>query len=54
MLLNTVVTGGAGYTGYVLTEHLLLTGYQVTIIENLAYGTRGLIHHLHCTRFKNE
>ncbi len=33
-----VVTGGAGFIGSNLAEHLLAEGYQVTIVDNLSTG----------------
>jgi nucleoside-diphosphate-sugar epimerase len=41
-----LVTGGLGYLGSVLCEHLLDAGYAVTALDNLTYGTgqQGLYH----------
>ncbi|GFO68526.1 membrane protein [Geomonas limicola] len=39
-----LVTGGAGYLGSVLCEHLLARGYQVTALDNLLYGEQSLFH----------
>lgn len=39
-----LVTGGAGYIGSVLTEHLLKAEYRVTVLDNLVYGEQNLIH----------
>jgi nucleoside-diphosphate-sugar epimerase len=39
-----LVTGGAGYLGSVLCEHLLDAGYRVTVLDNLTYGQRSLLH----------
>lgn len=44
MKKNVLITGGAGYLGSVLTEHLLDKGYRVTIIDNLLYGEQNLFH----------
>lgn len=37
-----LITGGAGYLGSVLCEHLLRAGYHVTVLDNLMYGQRTL------------
>src|SRR4051812_36142510 len=41
-----LVTGGLGYLGSVLCEHLLDAGFQVKALDNLMYGTgqQGLFH----------
>ncbi len=41
-----LVTGGLGYLGSILCEHLLDAGYRVTALDNLMYGTgqQGLYH----------
>jgi len=41
---KVLVTGGAGYLGSVLCEHLLDTGYQVTVLDSLMYGQHSLFH----------
>jgi nucleoside-diphosphate-sugar epimerase len=41
---RVLVTGGAGYLGSVLCEHLLAAGYMVTVIDNLMYGQNPLFH----------
>ena len=40
--MKILVTGGAGYLGSVLCEHLLNAGYRVTVIDNLMYGQHSL------------
>jgi len=41
---HVLVTGGAGYLGSVLCEHLLDAGYRVTALDSLMYGQSGLFH----------
>jgi nucleoside-diphosphate-sugar epimerase len=43
---RVLVTGGLGYLGSVLCEHLLDAGYAVKAVDNLMYGTgqQGLFH----------
>ncbi|MBQ26712.1 MAG: hypothetical protein CMH81_01005 [Nitrospiraceae bacterium] len=42
--MKILITGGAGYLGSVLCEHLLLAGYHVTVIDNLLYRQHSLFH----------
>ncbi len=42
MKARVLVTGGAGYLGSILCEHLLGVGYQVTVVDSLLYGQRSL------------
>lgn len=42
--MNILVTGGAGYLGSVLCEHLLDAGYQVCVVDNLLYRQHSLLH----------
>src|SRR5262245_12452613 len=46
MAERVLVTGGLGYIGSVLCEHLLKAGFHVTALDNLLYGTgqQGLYH----------
>jgi nucleoside-diphosphate-sugar epimerase len=41
---RVLVTGGAGYLGSVLCEHLLDAGYDVTVVDNVMYGVPSLFH----------
>jgi UDP-glucose 4-epimerase len=38
--MRVLVTGGAGYIGSVVTDHLLGTGHSVTVLDNLIMGWR--------------
>jgi nucleoside-diphosphate-sugar epimerase len=46
MTERILVTGGLGYLGSVLCEHLLDAGYKVKVVDNLMYGAgqQGLFH----------
>src|SRR5437588_9831543 len=43
---RVLVTGGLGYLGSIISEHLLDAGFEVTALDNLMYGTgqQGLYH----------
>lgn len=42
--MRILVTGGAGYIGSVLCEHLLAAGHHVTSVDSLIYGQHGPFH----------
>lgn len=42
--MKVLVTGGAGYLGAVIVEHLLDRGHEVTVLDNLTYGPAPLLH----------
>lgn len=42
--MRILITGGAGYLGSILSEHLLAKGYCVTVLDNLMYGEQNLFH----------
>jgi nucleoside-diphosphate-sugar epimerase len=46
MAEHILVTGGLGYLGSILCEHLLRAGFHVTALDNLmyGYGQQGLFH----------
>lgn len=46
MRRSVLVTGGLGYLGSILCEHLLAAGHRVRVVDNLMYGRgqQGLFH----------
>ena len=54
MSTRVLVTGGAGYIGSVLCEHLLNGGYDVTVLDNVLYGTHSLFQFCGNPRFHFE
>jgi nucleoside-diphosphate-sugar epimerase len=44
MAERVLITGGAGYIGSILTEHLLREGYSVTVLDNLIFGQQPHFH----------
>lgn len=44
MNTRVLITGGAGYLGSILCEHLLATGFKVTVLDNLLFGQTPLFH----------
>jgi nucleoside-diphosphate-sugar epimerase len=51
---QVLVTGGAGYLGSVLCEHLLDAGCRVAVLDNLAHRQRSLFHLCANPRFSFE
>ena len=41
---NILITGGAGYIGSILTEKLLIKGYNVTILDNFKWVIIPILH----------
>ena len=44
MKRNVLITGGAGYLGSIMCQHLLDAGMHVTVVDSLLYGQRSLFH----------
>jgi UDP-glucose 4-epimerase len=42
--MRILVTGGAGYIGSVVTEHLITEGDEVVVLDNLSQGHRAAVH----------
>jgi nucleoside-diphosphate-sugar epimerase len=42
--MRVLVTGGAGYLGSILCEHLLDAGHQVVVLDNLLFQQASLFH----------
>src|SRR5262245_26268247 len=42
--MRVLVTGGAGYIGSILCEHLLRAGHAVTVLDSLLFGEQSLFH----------
>jgi len=51
---KVLITGGAGYLGSTLTEHLLNNNYEVTVLDNLMYDQISLLHLFKRDGFKFE
>jgi len=49
---QVLITGGAGYLGSTLSEHLLAQGYGVTVFDNLLYKQLSLLHLFKHPKFK--
>jgi nucleoside-diphosphate-sugar epimerase len=51
---GVLITGGAGYLGSTLSEHLLDNGYSVTVLDNLMYNQLSLLHLFKRDKFSFE
>jgi len=51
---KVLITGGAGYLGSTLAEHLLNNNYEVTVLDNLMYDQLSLLHLFKRDGFKFE
>lgn len=48
---RVLITGGAGYIGSILCEHLLDAGHSVTVLDSLLFGQQSLLHLCENKRF---
>ena len=46
-----LITGGAGYVGSVMSDHLLNMGYDVTVLDNLMHNQQSLLYLFHHKKF---
>jgi len=56
-VVNILITGGAGYKGVILAEHLLKAGHKTTILDNFLYGYEsvlGFASDKNCTIVKHD
>ncbi|HNW34019.1 MAG TPA: NAD(P)-dependent oxidoreductase [Candidatus Ozemobacteraceae bacterium] len=44
MATHVLITGGAGYLGSIICEHLLARGFRVTVVDKLLYNQHSLFH----------
>ena len=44
MTTKVLISGGAGYLGSILCEHLLAAGHEVTVVDSLLYQQMSLFH----------
>lgn len=49
--MKTLIIGGAGYIGSVLTDRLASAGYEVMVIDNLRYKQKPLLNLCHISVF---
>lgn len=42
--MKILITGGAGYLGSIMSEHLLNEGWHVTVVDNLLFSQNSLFH----------
>jgi len=50
--MNVLLTGGAGYLGPVVADHLLSQGHRVRVLDNLLYGGTSLLGLYHRDGFE--
>ena len=51
---NIFITGGGGYVGVPLVDHLLKKGFKVTVLDLFLYGENVLSEHKNLTKIKGD
>ncbi len=51
---TSIITGGAGFIGSNLAEHLVNIGHKVVVLDNFVSGNKSNLSHLKKKKLKNH